>query len=212
VIRALLAHGADPAVTTKTIDVAHELQMDRAASQLQRKILEASVPKGQKPTPSQVHAAIEAARELYATGKVPPPEPGEGRGGGGANPADGGPAPNSFNPEETHPPVSSKGGLTALLHASRQGYIDSAKALLDGGAKINQVSAGDAVTPLLMAVINGEFDMATFLIERGADVNIAQGSNGVTPLWAAVNAQGPPGTALPQPQALEPPKAAPPAR
>src|SRR5207245_2772503 len=52
-LKALLAHGADPKITTKTIDVGHETQMDRAASQLQKKILEASVPKGQQPTPSQ---------------------------------------------------------------------------------------------------------------------------------------------------------------
>ncbi|PYR40489.1 MAG: hypothetical protein DMF93_10925, partial [Acidobacteria bacterium] len=75
-IRALLAAGADAAITSKTIDVAHESQMDRAAAALQRKILEASVPKGQQPAASQVQAAIEAARKLYATGKVPPPEPG----------------------------------------------------------------------------------------------------------------------------------------
>jgi len=211
VIRALVARGADPGIKTKTIDITHELQMDRAASALQRKILEASVPKGQKPTPSQVQAAIEAARQLYATGKVPPPEPGEGRGGrggrGGGNPDDQGNAANSFNPEEINPPVSSKGGLTALLHASRQGYVDAAKALLDGGAKIDQTSDGDAVTPLLMAVINGEFDMAMFLVERGANPNIAEGSNGVTPLWAAVNTQWQPRTRFPQPQQMERQKA-----
>jgi len=209
VIRALLAHGADPGIRTKTLDITHELAMDRAGAALQRKVLEASVPKGQKPTPSQVQAAIEAARELYATGKVPPPEPGAGRGGrggrggGGANPDDQGSAANSFNPEEINPAVSSKGGLTALLHASRQGHIDAAAALVDGGAKINQTSDGDAVTPLLMAVINGEFDMAMFLIKRGADPNIAQGGNGVTPLWAAVNAQWQPRTRFPQPQQME---------
>src|SRR4029077_15686007 len=92
-IRALMAGGADASVTTKTIDIAHETQMDRAASALQRKVLEASVPKGQKPTASQVQAAIEAPRNLYAGGVVPRPEPGAGRGGRGGNDE-----PN-FNPE-----------------------------------------------------------------------------------------------------------------
>src|SRR6185295_18160911 len=55
-IRALLAGGADPGITTRTIDVAHETQMDRAAAALQRKVLEASVPKGQQPMASQVQA------------------------------------------------------------------------------------------------------------------------------------------------------------
>src|SRR5206468_13115906 len=100
---------------------------------------------------------------------------GAGRGGGGGrgdNPDDAATAANSFNPEEINPPVASKGGLTALLHATRQGHIAAAEALLDSGADINQVSAGEATSPLLMAVINGEFDMAMLLIRKGADPNI----------------------------------------
>ena len=162
-IAVLLARGADAGITTKTIDIAHQLAMDRAATERQRKILEASVPKGQQPTPSQVRSAVHAARELYASGKVPPAEKKE--------PADPNApsAANNFDPEEINPPVASKGGLTALLHAARQGNLDAARALLDGGAALNQVGAGDATSPLLMAVINGQFDMAMFLIERGAE-------------------------------------------
>jgi ankyrin repeat protein len=199
-IRALLAGHADPGITTRTIDVAHETQMDRAAATVQRKVLEASVPKGQQPTASQVQAAIEAARRLYASGVVPPPEPGARGGRGGDD------APN-FNPEEINPPVSSKGGMTALLHAARQGYIDAAEALLDGGAAIDQVSAGEATSPLLVAVINGQFDVAMFLIKKGANSNIAAGSNGATPLWAAINTQWQPRTRFPQPQEMEQQKA-----
>ena len=113
-----------------------------------------------------MQAAIEASRELLRSGKMPPP--------GTAN------APRRrrergqrFNPEEINPPVATKGGMTALLHAARQGYIDAARALLDGGADINQVSAGDGTSPLLTAVINGQFDMAMLLIERGANPNLA---------------------------------------
>jgi ankyrin repeat protein len=225
-IRLLLAHRADPKITTKTIDIAKQSQMDRAASALQRKVLEASVPKGEKPTPSQVQAAIEASRELIASGKIPPPDPadaangrggrggargGAGRGAGATGDPAGGDqaatAANSFNPEEINPPVASKGGLTALLHAARQGNLEAAKALVDGGAPIDQVGAGDATTPLLMAIINGEFDMAMYLVERGADTNIAESSNGVTPLWAAVNTEWQPRTRYPQPQEMEQQKA-----
>src|SRR5262245_48778261 len=157
-IKALLAAGADPKVTTRTVEIAKQLALDRAASQLQRKVLETTVPKGQQPTASQVQAAIQAARELLQSGKLPPPEPrnaNDGRGGGapGLGNDNGANAANSFNPEEINPPVSSFGGLTALLHAARQGYIESARALLDGGAPINQAGAGDTVTPLLMSVI-----------------------------------------------------------
>src|SRR5690349_15916766 len=208
-IRTLMAAGADAAITSKTIDVAHESQMDRAAAALQRKILEASVPKGQQPTASQVQAAIEAARKLYATGKVPPPEPGAGRGGRGARGGDDpdANAANSFNPEEINPAVATKGGMTALLHAARQGYIDAAQALLAGGANINQASVGEGATPLLISIINGEFDMAMFLLGKGADPNLAEASNGVPPLWAAVNTQWQPRTRYPQPQEMERQKA-----
>lgn len=208
-IRVLLERGADATVKTKTIDIAHQSQLDRAAGNLQRKVLEAAVPKGQQPTPRQVQAAIEASRELFASGKIPPPEPAAagGRGGrGGGNPDDAN-AANSFNPEEINPPVSNKGGMTALLHAARQGHLDAVRALLDGGAPIDQVGSGDATSPLLIAVINGEFDIAMFLIQRGANVNLAAGGNGATPLWAAVNTQWQPRTRYPQPQEMEQQKA-----
>src|SRR5262249_46030473 len=89
-IRGLLARGADATIKTKTIDIAHQSALDRAAAERQKKVLEASVPKGQQPTPSQVQAAIEASRELFASGKIPPPEeaPAGGRGGRGGRGGD----------------------------------------------------------------------------------------------------------------------------
>jgi uncharacterized protein len=192
-IRALLARGADSTIATKTIDVAHELALDRAALALQKKILETTVPKGQQPTASQAQAAIHAARDLLASGKIPPKDP---------TPVDDSIRPG-FDPEEINPPVATKGGLTALLHAVRQGYIEAAKALLDGGAPIDQQGAGDGTTPLLMAAINGQFDMAMLLIERGADPNSGSKENGVTPLWAAINTEWQPRTRFPQPEEME---------
>jgi uncharacterized protein len=141
-----------------------------------------------------MQAAVQASRELFLSGKIPPPDK-----DAEANPR-GGPG---FNPEEINPPVATKGGLTALLHASRQGYIAAASALLEGGADINTVGAGDGTSPLLMAVINGQFDMAMFLIEKGADPNIAAKGNGAFPLWSAVNTQWQPRTRFPQPQEME---------
>ena len=191
-IAALIKRGGDPNIATKTIDVSKQGQLDRAVVDRQRKVIEGFVGKDSnaRPTPAQMQAAIEASRELLKSGKIPPPDPNA-------------PPPRGFNPEEINPPVSSKGGMTALLHAARQGYIDAAKALLDGGADINMVQKGDNTSPLLTAVINGEFDMAMFLIERGADVNLAASNNGVTPLWAAVNTAWQPRTRFPQPQQME---------
>src|SRR5262249_8437168 len=112
-----------------------------------------------------------------------------------------------FDPEEINPPVATKGGLTALLHAARQGFIGAAQALVDGGAPVNQVGAGDGASPLLMAVLNGQFDMAMVLLERGADANIASRVEGVTPLWAAINTEWQPRTRYPQPEEMERQKA-----
>jgi ankyrin repeat protein len=199
-IRVLLARGADPRVTTKTIDIAKQSALDRAATERQRKVLEAAVPKGQQPTASQIQAAMQAARELFASGTIPPPDTKEGA---AANDRNAPGAANNFDPEEINPPVATKGGLTALLHAARQGHIDAARALLDGGAPIDQPGAGDGTSPLLMAVINGQFDMAMFFIRRGANPNLAAAGNGATPLWAAINTQWQPRTRFPQPQEME---------
>ena len=178
--------------SSKTIDVSKQGQLDRAAVERQRKVIEGFVGKDsdKRPTPAQMQAAIEASREVLRSGKIPPPDPNA-------------PPPRGFNPEEINPPVSTKGGMTALLHAARQGYLDAATALLDGGADINKTQAGDNTSPLLTAIINGQFDMAMLLIKRGADPNLVAKNNGVSPLWAAVNTAWQPRTRFPQPQEME---------
>jgi ankyrin repeat protein len=195
-LKVLLKRGADASISTNAIDLAKESQLDRAARQLQAKILEATVPKGKLPTASQTQAAVQAAREMLRSGKVPPPEarPAGDAAGGGRDP--------NFNPEEINPPVSAKGGLAALHHAARQGYLESVRALIEGGAPINQQSAGDGSTPLLIAAINGQFDVAMLLIEKGADPNLMSKGNAVAPLWATINTQWQPRTRFPQPQEL----------
>jgi ankyrin repeat protein len=98
--------------------------------------------------------------------------------------------------------ISSQGGLTALLFAARQGYADAVVALLDGGADINQLNAGDKTSPLLIAIINGHFDLAKLLLERGADPNAAA-FNGVAPLFAVLNIQWAPKSLYPSPKAYQ---------
>ena len=193
-VKALLARGADSSVTTKVIDVPKFNALDRAAADRQRKVIEGFVGKESeaKASPSQVQAAIQAGREIVRSGKIPPPDPNEP-----PNPR------QNFNPDEINPPVATKGGMTALLHAARQGYIEAAEALLDGGANIDQPNAGDGTTALLTAIINGQFDAAMMLIKRGANPNIAAKNNGVAPLWAAVNVPWQPRTRFPQPQEME---------
>ena len=102
--------------------------------------------------------------------------------------------------------VGGMGGLSALHHAVRQGNVEAAMALLDGGADINDTTSVDRTTPLLAAAINGQFDVAMRLIQRGANVNIAS-TAGVTPLYATINTQWAPKSRYPQPQALQNQKA-----
>ena len=82
--------------------------------------------------------------------------------------------------------VGGYGGLTALTLAARQGHVEAAMALLDGGADIEMPSKGDNTGPLLMATINGHFDLAMLLLERGADPKQASDA-GNTPLFATIS-------------------------
>jgi ankyrin repeat protein len=77
------------------------------------------------------------------------------------------------------------GGLTALVFAAREGDLESARILVDGGADVNQVTQY-GWTPLLTATQNRHYALATFLLERGADPNIAN-TGGWTPLYLATD-------------------------
>ncbi len=187
-IKVLLEHDADASLASKTVDLVATGRVVTAARDLQRGILDSY----QTPTPSQVQAAVLAAREVYLSGEIPTPRAGAGGGGrGGGRGGRGG---------GRTPAVTKSGGLTPLLHAARQGYGDAAMALVAAGADVNQVSAADGTSPLLMAVINAQFDLAMQLIDRGADPNLGDNVHNVTPLWAAVNAMWQPRTRFPQPQ------------
>ena len=95
------------------------------------------------------------------------------------------------------------GGLTPLLHATRQGHTEVVLALLDGHAALEQTGTGDEVSPLLMAIANGHFDLAVLLLDRGADANFTSAS-GNNPLYATVDAHwAPKSTARPRQRAYE---------
>jgi ankyrin repeat protein len=148
------------------------------------------IPQGWQFTPSQLAAAIDSGRAVLsqaAAGKGPVTEEVDTLNGGVAG----------FLGS-----VGGVGGLTPLHHAVRQGSIDAAIALIEGGADINDQTPVDHTTPLLMATINGQFDVAMKLIERGADPNIAS-TTGITPLYATINIQWAPKSRYPQPQAIQ---------
>jgi ankyrin repeat protein len=77
------------------------------------------------------------------------------------------------------------GGLTALLYATREGCLECARALVEGGADLN-LADPEGITPLINAVFNMHFDTAAYLIKTGANVNKWDWW-GRSPLWCAVD-------------------------
>ncbi|MGC1457168.1 MAG: ankyrin repeat domain-containing protein [Steroidobacteraceae bacterium] len=77
------------------------------------------------------------------------------------------------------------GAFTALVYAARSGSVEAARALLEGGADVNQTTRY-GWSALLAATQNSNYQMAKFLIERGANVNLAN-KGGWTPLYLAVD-------------------------
>lgn len=192
-VRELLEGGADPAIQTEVMDVLQHVALDRKADEKLREArneIRRAAPggTGRALTVAEEQKAIAAQREflrneqetakalegfkpeqLYGTGSF----------------YRGGPEYVSM-PIETL--VGKTGGLTALHHAARAGHVEALRALLDGGAGIDQRS-GDGSTPLVLSLLNGQFDLAMELIQRGADVNIATETDGVSPLFATLQTQ-----------------------
>jgi ankyrin repeat protein len=213
-IRMLLDAGADPSITSRTVDVVEWEQADKAANKRLVAVLAEFKEKAGGgadwlPQAVEVQGAINFSREIQRKWPdVPDPacdEQGDGAGARfsrdagpnacnqpGADDSDGEAAPD----REAPPPrrmsygewVGSWGGLSPLLHAVREGHQEAALALLDGGADIDQASAGDKTTPLLMAAVNGQFDLATVLLERGANPNLLSDA-GTGPLFAVIERQ-----------------------
>ena len=193
-LRALLALGADLALRTRVVDIVDLAAVDREAGEARDAVLEefraeAEDPRTWRPTPEQVRAAVRAGHEvqrsrMQAASDREEPEA----------------APDAF-PGYTGL-VGAQGGMTALLHAVREGHTETVLALLDAGADINGVSGGDHTGPLLMATINGHFDLAMTLLGRGADPRIASDA-GATPLYATINAYWVPKSRYPQQQAYQ---------
>ena len=183
VVRALLQAGADPAVHTQVMDVTARAVYDRVERAERNRRLREGLPWSPEIAADlrlqheeeTRRALAEAASAAEAeTRMIEEPEPlsyGELVGG--------------------------HGGLTALLHAAREGHAETALALVDAGADLDQISAGDRTSPMLMAMINGHYDLAIHLLERGADPTVASHA-GATPLFAAINTHWAPKSRYPQ--------------
>lgn len=193
VVIALLDHGADPALTTRVVDIPAMDAVDRTAGEMRTEVLEGFRAEeggdgSWRPDPAQVRAAVQAARKVQEAQTISSDAP--------ERPTD----EDAFVGYTGL--VGTQGGLTALLHAVREGHAQTALALIDEGADIDQRSAGDGTPPLLMATINGHFDLAMELLARGADPNLASRA-GAMPLYTALNTQWAPKARYPQQQAYQ---------
>ena len=88
-----------------------------------------------------------------------------------------------------------RGGFTALSFAAREGDIESARVMLDGGVDINYGDV-DNTSALVVSIMNKQYSFAKFLIDRGADVNLV-GGYGRTALYAIVDIRNEDYSALP---------------
>ena len=201
-VNTLIELGADLSLTENVLHMPTRYAVDRAARAARNEVLESFRAQSDNPglwapTPQQVQAASEAAWRVQSLspeeiiGKATEQQMTENQ-----------LALLETNALSYHEMVGNQGGLTALLHASRDGFRDVVHALLDAGADINQVSTGEKNSPLLIAAINGHFDLMLELLERGADPRLADLS-GSTPLFAVINTQYAPKTRYPQQQAFK---------
>ena len=173
-ITALLQRGADPEITGTVIDMIEWELQDRARKRRRDEIVEAvGLPPGFNPARL---AGIESV-EVTEADK---------------------PGPRGNYTLRSAEEVGGYGGLTALTLAARQGHVEAAMALLDGGADIDMPSKGDNTGPLLIATINGHFDLAMLLLERGADPHQASDA-GNRPLFATISRRWMPDTRPPGP-------------
>jgi ankyrin repeat protein len=206
-VKLLLERGADHAATARTFDVLAAAAQDRQARAKRNQVLaalreaEGATARAEwQPSARQVQEAVRASLAVEQQGATPAAL----ANAAAATAADearlaaqGGPGLDDDDPGYTAL-LGPQGGHTALLLAVREGYAEVVRALLDGGAGVNQVSAGDHTSPLLMAAINGQYDVAMLLIARGADPNLVSDA-GAGPLYAILNKEWAPTSRTPQP-------------
>lgn len=206
-VRTLLKAGADHAITAKTVDIMAAAAQDRQAKSKRDAVLaQLREEQGQTknlnwmPNPQQVQAAVKASRDVEVQAATRAALEGAAAAAAAEETrlaAQGGRGLDDDNPAYNEQ-LGVQGGHTALLLAVREGQVGSVDALLEGGANIDQVSAGDHTSPLLMASINGHYDLVMRLLKHGANPNLASDA-GAAPLFAVLNKEWAPTTRTPQP-------------
>jgi ankyrin repeat protein len=195
-VKALLKRGADVKIATKVIDLQRQQAIDRQSSTLRRQVLSSLVPQGAQPTASQQQAAIQAAREFYATGKLPPAPAGAAAGGGGRGGGRGGGAGAGAAAADPDASSAAAAAGAGRAGAGRAGAGRAGAAAGDAGqqtatdiqnaeAPAVAGSAKGGLTALHHAARIGFTDAVPALLEAGADIN-QKSADGNTPLLVAL--------------------------
>lgn len=220
VMQTLIAAGADLAATTKVVDFTQRARADgQDRARRNRVIAAANEPENTRgragAPPQQGQQQRTAATAAQARGEQRPDtareraqaaDPDRPTRTAGAPDPDSPTAPDSARPAvralSYDAQVGHQGGMTALHYAARDGRMDAVRQLVEAGADVNQVTAGDKSSPLLVAVVNGNYDLAMWLLDRGADPNLAS-DDGAAPLFAVLNCEWALRTWYPQPTAYQ---------
>ena len=173
-VKALLAAGADPAAASGPAGLPQNYMAPRTNL---RAVEEA------RQRRERAAAAGRTYEEQLAFDRAQAPKRDQGQPAQGVFP--GQPPPEDNDLIQAGLVGSGGGGLTALVFAAREGDLESAKALLDAGANINQTTEY-RWTPLLTAINNRNYALAAMLLDRGAAPNLAN-TGGWTPLYLATD-------------------------
>src|SRR5580765_4465124 len=95
-----------------------------------------------------------------------------------------------------------RGGFTALSFSAREGDIESARVMLDGGVDVNYGDV-DNTSALVVSIMNKQYTFAKFLIDRGADVNLV-GGYGRSAIYAIVDIRNEDWSTLPNRKTEDP--------
>jgi ankyrin repeat protein len=82
----------------------------------------------------------------------------------------------------------SNGNFTPLLFAAQQGDVESGRALLQGGADLNESRNTDRMTPLMVAAASGHQEFSVFLLDEGANPGL-MAESGYTALHYAASGE-----------------------
>ncbi len=213
-VSALVEAGADLSLVTRVTDYEEVDRLNREDQQRRNRIRDAAIEPEEDQQAERRGGPPGAPAQRGAPGAPAEPQAQQGQQGAPGNAAAAGrgqPDPGEpEKPDEKKPAepeiralssteqIGQQGGFTALHYAARDGNGKAARLLVEAGADVNQLTAGDQSSPLLVAVINGNYDLAKDLLEAGADPNLVS-DDGAAPLFATLNIEWSLRTWYPQP-------------